>query len=407
MRALVVMAVPPLSEGGAPGRCALGLMRGLAANGIDVRGLAGRHVFDAEVPHDVPVELVPVDPVEGGWSAWPAMLRWPGGHLANGALGQRVRELAPDVDVIHLEQTGTAWCDDGLPTPSLVHLHCRVRRDRSLGAPWRKDFRSVLVHALAERAAIRRHRYLVASSPLIADALRAEAPHAEVVHAPLSLDPQYYEPAALDGPPVAGIIGTGFWPPTAGAIRRLVRDVWPIVQRRVPEARLLIAGRGVESIPDLPMPAGAEIVGEVPSAAEFLRSLSLLLYPLERGSGMKVKVLEALACGVPVVTTTGGAEGVVANAGVVMSETDADLATAAVDILRDEEERRQRGDAARHAFLRHYTPKSAVEPLVDLYSRMDGRSPRMSRTSAQTRLLRVTREERLSPCATSTRNTTR
>ena len=56
----------------------------------------------------------------------------------------------------------------------------------------------------AERAAVRRHRYLVASSPLVADALRAAAPRAEVVLAPLSLDPALYPAAPLDGPPTAG-----------------------------------------------------------------------------------------------------------------------------------------------------------------------------------------------------------
>jgi glycosyltransferase involved in cell wall biosynthesis len=369
IKTLIVMAVPPLPEGGAPGRCALALMRGLAANGADVRAIAAKQVFAGSIPNDVQVELVSVDTPVGGWRGVPKLLRRPRGDLCQGAFAQRVRDLAPHFDVVHLEQVDTAWCDDGFSTPSLVHLHFRARRDQSLGLPWRQQFRSVLVYALAERAAIRRHRYLVASSPLIAEGLRKEAPHAEVVHAPLSLDPQYYEKATLDGPPIAGIIGTGFWPPTAAAIRRLA-NVWPTVQQLVPEARLLIAGRGVENIPNLVIPPGAEIVGEVASAGEFLRSLSLLLYPVERGSGMKVKVLEAIASGIPVVTTPAGAEGIRSNDGVVVNGDDGVLALAAAGILRDANERRQRGEAARTAFLSHYTPKVAAEPLADLYQRM-------------------------------------
>src|SRR5205085_3334873 len=116
----------------------------------------------------------------------------------------------------------------------------------------------------------------------------------------------------------------------------------------------------------------AEVLGEVASAPSFMRRLSVLLYPVERGSGMKVKVLEAIACGVPVVTTAAGAEGIEAGEGVVVTEGDEDLAQAAVSILTDEGERRERGAAAREAFLQRYAPGPATAPLLDLYRRMAG-----------------------------------
>ena len=230
--------------------------------------------------------------------------------------------------------------------PSLVHLHYLVRRDRSLGAPWHQPFRHGLEVSLAERAAMRRHHYLVASSPLIADSLKQSAPLAHVVHAPLSLDPQYYTPAPLDGPPVAGIIGTADWPPTAAAMRELVDTVWPEVMRRAPAARLVVAGRGTEKL-GLSPASGIECLGEVPSGAAFLRGLSLLLFPLRRGSGMKVKVLEALAVGLPIVTTTAGAEGIDADPGVVVTDTTTGLVEAASSILLDQQERLERGRSAR------------------------------------------------------------
>jgi glycosyltransferase involved in cell wall biosynthesis len=105
-------------------------------------------------------------------------------------------------------------------------------------------------------------------------------------------------------------------------------------------------------------------------AGEFLRGLSLLLYPLERGSGMKVKVLEAIASGLPVVTTPAGAEGIEAGEGVVVESEPERLAAAAATILRDESERRERGAAARAAFERAYTPGPATAPIADLYNRM-------------------------------------
>jgi glycosyltransferase involved in cell wall biosynthesis len=279
-----------------------------------------------------------------------------------------VHELARDADVVHLEETETAWCDRGIATPSVLHLHYLVRRDRDLGAPWQRQFRDVLEQRRAEWTALRTHRHLVASSPLVAEELRRDAPGAEVVLAPITLDPSLYPPAPLDGPPVAGIIGTAAWPPTAEAMRELVDTVWPLIRRRVPEARLIIAGRGTGAL-GLVGP-GVEVRGEVESASAFLHGLSVLLFPQRRGSGMKVKALEAIASGVPVVTTAAGAEGIAPNDGVIVSEEPAVLADAAVELFADADARRERGAAALAAFAAGYAPGPATRPLVELYSRL-------------------------------------
>jgi glycosyltransferase involved in cell wall biosynthesis len=272
---------------------------------------------------------------------------------------------------VHLEETETAWCDSGVATPSLVHLHYRVLRDRNLRRPWSHEFRDTLELALAERAAIRRHRHLVASSPLIASDLRRTAPDADVVLAPLALDPRYYSQAPLDEP-VAGLIGHGTWRPTREAMIRTVERVWPLVRRRQPRARLLVAGRGLDFLRGQDLGDGVELVGEVASGAEFLRGVGVLLFPLTRGSGMKVKTMEAIASGVPVVTTPAGAEGIDAGEGLIVADDDETIAASAARLLGDAGERRERGAAARSAFLRQYSPEPATRSLVELYRRMAG-----------------------------------
>jgi glycosyltransferase involved in cell wall biosynthesis len=203
----------------------------------------------------------------------------------------------------------------------------------------------------------------------VAEELRRRARAAEVVLTPLSLDPDLYRPAPLDGPPTAGLIGTAGWQPTEAAIRTLLGDVWPAVRQCVPEARLVVAGRGTDRL-DLPATTGVELLDEVASAREVFRGLSLLLFPLPRGSGMKVKTLESLASGVPVVTTPAGAEGIEPTDGIVV-HTDAEaLASAAAELLADQGARRERGAAARATFESRYAPAPATEPLVDLYRRM-------------------------------------
>jgi hypothetical protein len=354
MKAVVVLTQPPLPEGGAPGRTAIGLLRGLMCHGVEVRAIAARRGFSVpgEVPADLPVEVVDVEP-PGPVRARLQRVTRPLGELT-GPFAERVRAAAADADLIHLEETETLWCDESSSKPSLVHLHYLARLDRGFGAPWSKQFREVLDATRAEHAAVRRHRHVVASSPLVA----AELP-GEVVVAPLSLDPALYTPAPLDGPPTAGLLGTAGWPPTAAALRVLREEVWPRVN--VPEAELVVAGRGTERFGGL---------GEVESAREVFQRLSLLLFPLPRGSGMKVKTLEAMASGVPVVTTPAGAEGIEPSDGVIV-ETDPDrLAAAASELLTDEAARHQRGASARRDFERNYSPAAATAPLVELYERM-------------------------------------
>jgi glycosyltransferase involved in cell wall biosynthesis len=341
------------------------------AHGVDVQALAARQwsAFPGAPPAGLPVEVVDVREEPAGWSGRLERFERPRGHLSRGTFGDRVRELAASADVLHLEETQTAWCSAVATVPASVHVHHLVRSDRGWPAPWTGAFRQMAEVVLAERAAARRHRWLVASSPVVAAALRRRAPHAEVVVAPLTLDPSLYPPAPLDGPPVAGIIGTAGWPPTGAAMRRLLTHVWPLVRRTVPDARLRLAGRGAASLVGGSPPPGVELAGEVASATDFLRGLSALVYPLERGSGMKVKVLESIACGLPVVTTPSGAEGIDVE-GVVVRTDDAAIAAAATELLGDQAARQAAGAASRAAFLARYAPEPATAPLVDLFRRM-------------------------------------
>lgn len=359
MRALVVVPQPPAAQGGAADRCTVGLVRGLVAGGVDVRVLAAHFTFTPSYPPagvGAPVEVIDVEG-EGAWRHRARSFARPVGALADGAFAARVRELAREVDVVHLEQIETAAT---YASPATVaHLHYRAALDRPFGPPWRRQFRQVLEFTRAERAAARRHRWLLANSARVAGSLRRLSPGADVTVVPLTLDPAAYEPSPPPRaqPPTAGLIGTGTWPPTARAFERLVDRVWPRVAAALPDARLSLAGRGTP-------------YGEVDDATRFLQGLHVLVYPVERGSGMKVKTLEALAAGVPVVTTPEGAEGVPASEGVLVATDDDGLAAHTVRLLSDPAERAQRADAARRTFDEHLSPPVAGAALAALYERM-------------------------------------
>jgi glycosyltransferase involved in cell wall biosynthesis len=371
MRVLVVLGVPPLVEGQAQGRTAVGLIRGLVAHGLDVRSIAARAPSAPAgfPPTDLPVDVVDVEPPRRGWRARGEMLTDPLGLLGHGEFAERVVSASREVDVVHLEEVSTAPLARLVQRPAIVHLHYRVERDRSWPAPWRKDVVSYFELVRAERRAIGASRFLQASSPIVAGDIRRLAPQSDVTVAPLCLDPTHYSPAVPPDVPTAGMIGTAWWPPTKTAMERLVRDVWPLVRRGGPDARLAIAGRGTDTL--FPAaPAGVEVEGEVEESAAFLSRLSVLLYPVSRGSGMKVKVIEALACGVPVVTTPEGAEGIGPHEGVIVERDNERLAGAAIELMFDRELRARRAAAARNLFLERFAPAPATEPLLAAYERM-------------------------------------
>jgi glycosyltransferase involved in cell wall biosynthesis len=154
--------------------------------------------------------------------------------------------------------------------------------------------------------------------------------------------------AARSGRPTILYVGALGWPPNASAARYLATDVLPNVRRTVADARVLVVGRNPPA--DLLALArdnqDVEIAADVPDVAPFFRSADVLAVPLETGGGTRLKILEAFAAGLPVVSTSIGCEGIAADDGrhLVVAERP-HFAAAVADLLRDPA--RGRGLAAR------------------------------------------------------------
>jgi polysaccharide biosynthesis protein PslH len=105
-------------------------------------------------------------------------------------------------------------------------------------------------------------------------------------------------------------IGSMNWIPNQEGIRWFLEKVWPEVTKRHPFLKYFIAGREMPSwLTDSHYP-NVEIVGEVEDALKFINEHSVMIVPLFSGSGIRIKIIEGMACGKTIISTTIGAEGI-------------------------------------------------------------------------------------------------
>jgi len=159
------------------------------------------------------------------------------------------------------------------------------------------------------------------------------------------------------------------WSPGYLTAVRLITSIFPMVRARIPDARLLIVGWNARTALSQYLGSpGIEIHQNVPDPRPYFEQLGVFTYPLPRGSGTMIKVLEAMAYGIPVVTTSEGAEGIDVEHGVHARVADDDEAfsESVVELLRDANARRQMRTAARQLIVERY--HRSFDEFAQLYS---------------------------------------
>lgn len=215
--------------------------------------------------------------------------------------------------------------------------------------------------ARAERFAGRRAAVVLAYSDRVGRHLRQPAHVVPIAYPP---PPQ---PVEVADAPVAALLADWSWPPNRVALGRLLGD-WAEVRRIVPSARLLLAGRHIERA-GIGHVAGVETLGPIGSAADLLAQAGVIAFPCPPSSGPKLKVLEAMAYGLPVVTSRWGAEGVLGppGSGPVVAGRRTFAATLAA-LLLDHRRRRDLGAAGRAAACTHHSPEAAALARVTVFT---------------------------------------
>jgi glycosyltransferase involved in cell wall biosynthesis len=160
------------------------------------------------------------------------------------------------------------------------------------------------------------------------------------VEVPIAVDAAATTPiAALTRAPRLLFLGGLHWPPNADALATFLREMWPEVRAARPDASLTSVGRDDHPVAAACRAApGVELTGWVPDIDPFVQASRMLVVPMRAGSGMRVKILEAMARGLPVVSTTVGCEGigVVAGHHLLVADTPHAFAEAVIRLLTDD-----------------------------------------------------------------------
>lgn len=315
---------------------------------------------------------------------------------------RRCRELFDRFrpDVVVCEQLAVAGLLAALPDGGSRHLvydahnvEGTLRRGLAAAAPGAfarlrtaARFRGV---AALEGRVCRGSQAVWACSPREAAALEADyRPTAPVEVIPNAIDVSAYaerraRPDALSADAVNLLfVGSFGYEPNLQAARRLANDILPLVRERIPAARAVIVGRDADRrLTGLASGAeGVTIVGEVDDVRPYFQHADVLVVPLETGGGTRLKILEALASGCPVVSTAKGAEGLELETErhLLVAELVRPLAEAVLRLHEDPETRGRLVTEGRDLVASRYSTERIAElvqrSVIGLLERPSGRA---------------------------------
>jgi glycosyltransferase involved in cell wall biosynthesis len=194
-------------------------------------------------------------------------------------------------------------------------------------------------------------------------------PHGQDVPAAARLAAARREPGAIV---MSGVMATYT---NVDAASWFARDVFPLVEREVPEASFWIVGRHPQrEVLALARPPQVVVTGEVPDVSDWLLRAEVGVAPLRIGAGMQNKLVQAMAAGLPVVSTPVANEGIQATPDehLLLREEPRAFADAVVALLRDRSAREKLGAAARRFVEQQWTWEAHFEKQLAVFAEVAG-----------------------------------
>jgi glycosyltransferase involved in cell wall biosynthesis len=376
---IILTSLAPSDPCANPGKAWGGVLaKGLAERGHEVTfwcvasGPQARRT--AQLLADLPLQWTVCAPISRrrSWFRQPGRLISP----YNSALPEELREgvrraCQQEYDILHLDYLWHGYLGLALPRTLLaVHGLAQMEGADARLQSWRFLLRKLLLVA-AERRMLRRFTHIrVLTAPLGKEIQRIH-PTAQIYTVPLALDPIYY-PMLLRSPAqkVIGFIADMRSAPQRNAAVRLLTRVWPLVRAQVKDVNLLLAGwHARRRLASYLAERGVTIWEDVPQVVDFFHQCSVFTYPAPPCPGLHSTVLEAMAYGVPVVSTVAGIEGIAAADGVhaYIADDDEVFAERVSALLLNPALRRQMAAAARALVETDYAPGPVTRQVEAMY----------------------------------------
>jgi glycosyltransferase involved in cell wall biosynthesis len=280
-----------------------------------------------------------------------------------------------EFDLVHCECTPYGRFLDGVHRPpALIMAHniesqILFRRAQNGHTMAERVFFSLQARKMEafERRVLARASCVAAVTELDAECLRSWGVK-QIALVENGVDLEYFSP--MDKSPSQNeilFLASLDWYPNEDALDYLVREIFPLVLKQRPETLLRVVGR--RPSPEIRRRIGGrpkiELVGEVPDARPFLARAGAVVVPLRIGGGSRIKILEALAMGKAVVSTSVGAEGLVTCDGehLFIADFPEDFARRTVELLDSPSEQRRLGENGRKLVEIRYNWDRIAEAL--------------------------------------------
>ncbi len=212
-------------------------------------------------------------------------------------------------------------------------------------------------------------------SEVDAEVMRENCPTGEVAVVPNGVDLERARLLTLENSPRLLFVGALDYEPNQDAVQRLCTGIMPILWQRDPAFKLRVMGRNPsQEIADL-MAADSrlELMANVPQLEEPASECCMSVVPLRAGSGTRLKILEASAWGMPIVTTALGCEGLSPELidCLCLAESDEALAEAVWELWNSPRRRFELAEKARAVVCRDYGWSKALEPLQEALLKLE------------------------------------
>ena len=236
--------------------------------------------------------------------------------------------------------------------------------------PFRKKLEAKRV-ATYEQKAVSRTAGCVVVSEVDRAFLQNLAPNQRFYVVPNGVDSDYFAPAGSESPtPHLVFSGAMGWQPNAEAMIAFCRDIFPAVLAQYPTTQLTIVGlQPSPAVRRLANQPNIHVTGFVPDVRPYIAAATVYIAPLRLGSGTRLKILEALAMGKAVVSTTIGAEGLAVESGreLLIADDNQAFAQAINHLLANPPLRQQLGQAGRHLVTARYHWQALAYQLDTVY----------------------------------------